>query len=110
MEVRCALSARTLRYYRDNSTLESTRVYLDRPFLFPDCDDIGYYRDNITLESTRVYLDGPFLFLNAMILDIIAIKPSKLHIDKSPTLAEHLTRYIFSNISDSRMIRMTKSN
>ena len=49
-------------YYRDNIKLESITVYLDRPFLFPECDDIGYYRDNIKLESTRVYLDGSFLF------------------------------------------------
>ena len=48
--------------YRDYITLQSTRVYLDRPFLFPDCHDIGYYSDNIRLESTRVYLDRPFLF------------------------------------------------
>ena len=48
--------------YRDNITLESSKVYLDLPFPFPDCDDIGYYRDNITLESIRVYLDVPFLF------------------------------------------------
>ena len=41
-----------------NITLESARVYFDLLFLFPDCDDIGYYRDNITLESTRVYLAG----------------------------------------------------
>ena len=39
--------------YRDNITLESTKVYLDLPFPFPGCDDIGYYRDNITLECIR---------------------------------------------------------
>ena len=48
--------------YYDNITLESTKVYLDLTFTFPDCDHIGYYRDNITLESLRVYLDLPFLF------------------------------------------------
>ena len=48
--------------YCDNITLESTKIYLDLPFTFPDCHDIGYYRDNITLESIRVYLDLPFLF------------------------------------------------
>ena len=56
------LIAMILDDYRDNITLESTKVYLDLPFPFPDCDDIGYYRDNITLESIRVYLDLPFLF------------------------------------------------
>ena len=37
-------------YYRDNITLEFTRVYLDLSFLFPDCDDIGYYYIHIQLS------------------------------------------------------------
>ena len=49
-------------YETSGKPLESTRVYLDLPFLFPDCDDIGYYCDNIKLESSIVYLDLPFFF------------------------------------------------
>ena len=51
----------------------------DRPFLFPECGDIGYYRDNIKLESTRdAFLfpecDDTGYYLNDIMYDSIRAK------------------------------------